>query len=191
MKAYSEFSIPQNGELIFINRNYNKFYKYLFRIIFTLFPTLLILLLIHNKFEISLNNSYVLLFLLVIFSLFYLLFFFKSEYDIKYVKYYDEYLLFVFENAENKVKFYEIDFFDFENRIDKSDGKVTIYFNKISQLYNRYNRIGCSDLYIINNDFVKTKINVDLINFLHSKIDSSKLANSIKNDFIESKHNYL
>lgn len=182
MKAYSEFTIPQNGQLILLNKNYNKFYEYLFRSGLSFFITLFPLLFLKYKFQFDFTNGYSIYLPILFFVLIYYFLFKNANEEIKSVKYFEDYLSIKFGNANIKVEYSEINFFSFDNKIDKSDGRVKIFFNENSQLYNVFKKIGSNDLFILNDDLIKVKGNVDLINFLHNKIKDEKIKRNLNTD---------
>ena len=182
MDAYSEFTIPQNDQLILINKNYNKFYEYLIRSSLAFIITLIPLFLFKYKLNFDFTNGYSIYLPILFFILIFYLFIKNATEEIKSVKYFEDYLSIEFGKVNIKVEYSEIDYFSFENRIDKSDGRVKIIFNKNSQFYSVFKKIGSNDLSILNNDFIKTKGNVDLINFLHNKINNEKIKRNINSE---------
>lgn len=194
MKAYSEFSTPQIGEIIFVRKSIGKLNTYLFTISFALFFTILPLVFIQNVYSINFKEGYLIFIPFILFSCILILFkkeLNNNEDEIKFVRFHENYLVIDYEKLSLNIDYIEIDYFIFENKVDKEDGKIKIKFNKNSQLYNRFKNSGSNDLYIINKDFAKTKRNVDLINFLQRKINKLKSNIEMDNEYSNLFYDYF
>jgi len=168
MKNWSEFSIPKNGDAIFIRKKQNKLYNYIFTVTFSLFFTGLILFIIQWIFNANLKDVYLIFFPFILFSIFFVFFNgWNNENEIKKVNFYESYLSVEFGVINLKIEYSEISSFSFENT---GNYIVKIYFNNNSGLYKRFKHYGSNELTFTNNDIIELKKNIELINYLNTRI---------------------
>lgn len=194
MKAFSDFKEPKNGDIILVKdkKVLNRFWIFTFSTFLALFITIIPIIFISDKFNFNFKEGYYILLPLIVFS--YLLSFFiemnfsmKNE-EINKVKYFNTYFELEIGKIDLRISYSEISFFSLEN---KNEGIVKIYFNKNSQLFRKFKNLGSNELILVNNDFVKSVNNVDLLNFLHMQINIYNVENNIPNDYINIKYSYL